>query len=75
MVFGHANGTRDRLARRRDTVLGLCAQDADLQDMPEVEISVCLLEDLMRHGPFAAIFRTARDLRRPVNWLGEDPGS
>jgi hypothetical protein len=70
-----ANGTRDRLERRRDTALGLCAQDPDLQNTPEVEISVCLLEDLVREGPFAAIFRTARDLHKPVNWLAEDPGS
>lgn len=66
-----ANGTRDRLERRRDTILGLCSQNADLQDTPEVEFSVCLLEQLVQQGPFAPIFRTAADRHRPVNWLGE----
>jgi hypothetical protein len=64
-------GTRERLRRRRHTVLSLCAEHPDLRRTPQVEISACLLEDLKADGPFAAIWRTKRDPARPVNWLGE----
>ena len=33
-------------------------------------VSICLLEDLEREGPFAPIFRDASDPARPVDWLG-----
>lgn len=66
-----AGRPRDRLADRRRTVLALCAQDAELAETPEVEVSICLLDDLVERGPFAPIFRELADPGRPVDWLGE----
>ncbi len=68
-----AGRPRDRLERRRRTVLALCRQDPDLQDTPEVEVSICLLDDLVVSGPFATICRTNADPDKPVDWLGEEP--
>jgi hypothetical protein len=62
---------KDRLEDRRRTVLALCRQDPDLAETPEVEISVCLLDDLAERGPFAPICRILADPGKPVDWLGE----
>jgi hypothetical protein len=67
-----AGRPRDRLEDRRRTVLALCAQDPDLVETPEVEVSVCLLDDLVERGPFAPICRTLAAPGKPVNWLGEE---
>lgn len=69
-----AGRPRDRLEVRRRTVLALCAQDPDLAETPEVEVSVCLLDDLAERGPFAPICRTLADPEKPVDWLGEEVG-
>jgi DNA-binding transcriptional ArsR family regulator len=61
----------DRLEGRRRTVLALCRQDPDLRESPEVEISICLLADLVEQGPFARIFRSVAESRVDVDWLGE----
>jgi hypothetical protein len=61
-----ANGTRRALEGRRGMVLALLA-DEDVQD---IRIDVCLLEDLMTDGPFAAIVRSVREPSRAVDWLG-----
>lgn len=66
-----AGRSRDRLEDRRRTVLALCRQDPDLSETPEVEVSVCLLDDLAERGPFAPIYRTLAAPGKPVNWLGE----
>jgi hypothetical protein len=66
-----AGRPKDRLEERRRTVLALCAQDPDLADTPEVEVSICLLDDLTESGPFAPICRTLAGPSRPVDWLGE----
>jgi hypothetical protein len=58
------------LARRRATVSVLLARDPLLSGTPEVSISICLLEDLQREGPFAPVFRDVRDPGRAVDWLG-----
>jgi len=65
-----AGGTRERLERRRETVLALCREDPELGETPEVEVSACLLCDLVERGPFAAIFRTSANPDKRVNWLG-----
>lgn len=65
-----AGRPREALLRRRKAVLGLCRANPDLRDTPEVEISICLLEDLVAEGPFASIFATLAD-SEPVDWLGE----
>jgi len=67
-----AGRPRDRLEDRRRTVLALCAQDPDLAETPEVEVSICLLEDLTERGPFAPICRTLAAPGKPVDWLGEE---
>jgi hypothetical protein len=61
-----ANGSRKTLERRRDIVLALCRQDR----RETLDLSVCLLDDLMQHGPFAPIFRTIDAPDKPVDWLG-----
>lgn len=65
---------KDRLEERRRTVLALCRQDPDLAETPEIEVSICLLDDLAERGPFAPICRTLADPERPVDWLGEEVG-
>lgn len=65
-----AGGSRSVLERRRDTTIALCQTDPELARTPEVAISLCLLDDLQRHGPFAAIFLDTQDPERPGDWLG-----
>jgi Replication-relaxation len=64
--------SRERLEDRRRTVLALCRQDPDLAETPEVEVSICLLDDLAERGPFAPICRMLAAPGKPVNWLGEE---
>jgi hypothetical protein len=66
-------GSRAVLARRRSATLALLGSDPRFAREPEVSVSICLLEDLKRDGPFAPIFRDAGDPARPVDWLGGDP--
>jgi hypothetical protein len=68
-----AGRPKDRLEERRRTVLALCRQDPDLSETPEVEVSICLLEDLVKSGPFNPICRTLADGDAGVDWLGEKP--
>lgn len=67
-----AGRARDRLEDRRRTVLALCRQDPDLAETPEVEVSICLLDELAERGPFAPICRTLAAPGKIVNWLGEE---
>jgi hypothetical protein len=66
-----AGAGREVLVRRRDTALALLRAEPQLTRTPEVEIRVCLLEDLLARGPFSPIFRALRDPRRTVDWLGQ----
>lgn len=63
-------GRRSVLERRRATTLAMLGTDPRFTREPEVAVSICLLEDLEREGPFAPIFRDASDPARPVDWLG-----
>jgi hypothetical protein len=65
-----AGGGREVLRRRRDTALALLRAEPQLTRTPEVEIRVCLLEELVSRGPSAPIFRSLRDPGRAVDWLG-----
>jgi hypothetical protein len=67
-----ANGSPERLERRRTTVLALCRADPELAATPEVEVSICLLDPLRASGPFAPIFRALADPALAVDWLGEE---
>jgi hypothetical protein len=66
-----AGARREVLVRRRDTALALLRAEPQMTRTPEVEIRVCLLEDLVARGPFAPIFRSLRDPGRAVDWLGD----
>jgi hypothetical protein len=66
-----AGAGREVLVRRRDTALALLRAEPQLTRTPEVEIRVCLLEDLLSEGPFSPIFRALRDPGRAVDWLGQ----
>jgi hypothetical protein len=66
-------GRRAALERRRATTIAMLGTDPRFTRKPEVAVSICLLEDLGRDGPFAPIFRDASDPARPVDWLGGDP--
>jgi Replication-relaxation len=69
-----AGASRKALVRRRSTANVLLASDPLLSRTPEVAISICLLEDLRREGPYAPVFRDVRDPGRPVDWLGNPAG-
>ncbi len=69
-----AGRPKERLEERRRTVLALCDQNPDLAGTPEVEVSICLLDDLADRGPFASICRSIAEPRKQVNWLGEGGG-
>lgn len=62
--------SRAALERRRDVALALLSGDPDLSRSPEVEVRVCLLEDLRGHGPFAPIFLATGPRREPTDWIG-----
>ncbi|MGV1050418.1 MAG: replication-relaxation family protein [Solirubrobacterales bacterium] len=66
-------GRRSVLERRRATTIAMLRTDPRFTREREVAVSICLLEDLEREGPFAPIFRDASDPARPVDWLGGDP--
>jgi hypothetical protein len=66
-------GRRAVLERRRATTIAMLGTDPRFTREPEMTVSICLLEDLEREGPFAPIFRDASDPARPVDWLGGDP--
>ena len=65
-----AGERRELLERRLHTAAALCRADPEVERVPEVTPSFCLLEDLTEHGPFAPIFHTADDPGRAVDWLG-----
>jgi Replication-relaxation len=65
-----AGAPRRALARRRSTASVLLGSHPLLSRTPGVSISICLLEDLQRHGPFGPVFRDFRDPGRAVDWLG-----
>jgi hypothetical protein len=66
-----AGAGREVLTRRRDTALALLRAEPQLTRTPEVEIRVCLSEELAARGPSAPIFRSLRDPGHAVDWLGQ----
>ena len=68
-----AGDNDDALERRMQSVLALCRDDRELQQTPEVGISICLLSDLTAQGPFAAIWRRPGQQQR-LGWLDTPPG-
>ena len=68
VLAGRGPETGSRIAAA--TVLALCRQDPDLAETPEVEVSICLLDDLVERGPFAPICRTLADARQAGRLAG-----
>lgn len=62
--------SRAALERRRDVVLALLSSDPDLSRSREVEVRVCLMEELRECGPFAPIFLGTGPHREPSDWIG-----
>jgi hypothetical protein len=59
---------RPALERRARTVLALYAAHPGVD--PHVVVSICLLDDLTRRGPWAPVFQRPQDPDRRVDWLG-----
>jgi Replication-relaxation len=70
-VLGGA--ARPALERRRNSVIALLRSNPRIARTPEVQVSICLLEDLKEHGPFAPIFTGLGDPGKAVDWLGKAP--
>jgi hypothetical protein len=68
-----ANPDRANLERRRKSLLALCRSEPELEECPEISISIVVFGELMERGPFAPIFHSPRH-ERLVNWLGEESG-
>jgi len=68
-----AGAPRPALERRRKSVIALLRSNPRVVRTREVRISICLLEDLEKHGPFAPIFVGAGDPGKEVDWLGKAP--
>jgi hypothetical protein len=68
-----AGDTNDALERRMQSVLALCREEHELQQTPEVGISICVLSDLTAQGPFATIWRRPGQKQR-LGWLDTPPG-
>lgn len=66
---------RAALERRLDTVLALCSEDPQLTATPQVEIALCLLDDLTAQGAFAAIWQRPDRPDERLDWLGRAPSS
>ncbi len=65
-----AGKPRPALVHRLQVLLALCTADPKLAADRELGMSVCLLEDLTEHGPFAAIWHQPQNPSQPVDWLG-----
>lgn len=65
-----AGGPPEALRRRRSIVLALCRADPMLASTPEVEVSICLLDDLIERGPLAPIFRSPERPETDADLLG-----
>lgn len=67
--------TRDRLVRRRETLLELCRHDQRLLRLDgRLHVSVTTLDELTDRGPFAPIFWSPdSDQRRAHDVVGEAP--
>jgi protein involved in plasmid replication-relaxation len=66
-----AGKERSELERRRDTVLAIVGQDAQIKATNGILVIACaLLEDLMASGPFAPVFVRHDNPHTFVDWLG-----
>lgn len=61
---------RHLLERRRQMVHAMCQLDPMVRDADTPAISVVLLEDLQREGPFAGVFRRVDAPHTPVDVIG-----
>lgn len=66
-----AHKPRRVLERRLRLLLALYRSDSALHRDRQLRVSLCLLDDLTAHGPFAPIWIRADDPSRLVDWTGE----
>jgi hypothetical protein len=71
LLVALAGRDRAALERRRQTVLAICRAHDELASTPQVEIAICLHDELVADGPFAPIFLMPARRDEPVNWLGQ----
>lgn len=62
----------DALLRRRQTTIALARQRPQLQTERGMQVSFCLLESLLRDGPFAPVFLRLCAPQRWSSWLAPD---
>lgn len=68
-----ADKPRRSLLSRQQMLVGMCQIDPLIREAEAPSISIALLEDLQRHGPFAPIFCRPHNPDVPVDLLGR-PG-
>lgn len=68
-----ADQSRERMSLRIQRTLVLHQSDPANRAGAAIPLAFVALEDLQRHGPFAAIFTSAEHPTKPVDWLGQPP--
>jgi hypothetical protein len=66
-----ADQSRERMRLRIQRTLVLHQSDPANHEGAAIPLAFVALEDLQRHGPFAAIFTTPEHPTQPVDWLGQ----
>jgi hypothetical protein len=66
-----ADQSRERMRLRIQRTLVLHQSDPANRKGAAIPLSFVALEDLLRQGPFAAIFTAAEHPTQPVDWLGQ----
>jgi hypothetical protein len=64
-----ADQSRQRMRQRMQRTIAL--QASDPANVGSIPVSFVALDELTEQGPFAAIFVTAEQPERPVDWLGQ----
>lgn len=66
-----ADQSRERMRLRIQRTLALHQSDPANREGAAIPLAFVALEDLLRQGPFAAIFTAAEHPTHPVDWLGQ----
>jgi hypothetical protein len=66
-----ADQSRERMRLRIQRTLALHQSDPANRGGAAIPLAFVALEDLLRQGPFAAIFTAAEHPTQPVDWLGQ----
>jgi hypothetical protein len=68
-----ADQSRERMRLRIQRTLVLHQSDPAHHEAGAIPLSFVALDDLLRQGPFAAIFTTVERPGEPADWLGQPP--